>query len=75
MDEYYEILNGLSRIRRQTIRRILDHLRDVTEHSHSNLATVDNVVKVFGPTLFSVENVSSFMCDNFDFSLLIVFFF
>ncbi|KAM3723392.1 Arf-GAP with Rho-GAP domain, ANK repeat and PH domain-containing protein [Dirofilaria immitis] len=55
LDEYHEILMGLPRIRIQTLRRILDHLKDVTELANANLATVENIAKVFGPTLFSVE--------------------
>uniref|UniRef100_A0A8R1U0E2 Rho-GAP domain-containing protein n=1 Tax=Onchocerca volvulus TaxID=6282 RepID=A0A8R1U0E2_ONCVO len=55
LDEYHEILMGLPRIRIQTLRRILDHLKDVTELANANLATIENVAKVFGPTLFSVE--------------------
>ncbi|VDK28166.1 unnamed protein product [Gongylonema pulchrum] len=55
LEEYHEILMGLPRIRLQTLRRVLDHLKDVTEHAYANLATVENVAKVFGPTLFSVE--------------------
>lgn len=57
LDEYHEILMGLPRIRIQTLRRILDHLKDVTELANANLATIENVAKVFGPTLFSVEQV------------------
>uniref|UniRef100_A0A0R3S157 Rho-GAP domain-containing protein n=1 Tax=Elaeophora elaphi TaxID=1147741 RepID=A0A0R3S157_9BILA len=55
LDEYHEILMGLPRIRIQTLRRIFDHLKDVTELANANLATVENVAKIFGPTLFSVE--------------------
>uniref|UniRef100_A0A915PLP5 Rho-GAP domain-containing protein n=1 Tax=Setaria digitata TaxID=48799 RepID=A0A915PLP5_9BILA len=55
LEEYHEILMGLPRIRIQTLRRVLDHLKDVTELANANLATVENVAKVFGPTLFSVE--------------------
>ncbi|EJD76011.1 RhoGAP domain-containing protein, variant [Loa loa] len=55
LDEYHEILMGLPRIRIQTLRRILDHLKDVTELAYANLATIENVAKIFGPTLFSVE--------------------
>ncbi|VBB27798.1 unnamed protein product [Acanthocheilonema viteae] len=55
LDEYHEILMGLPRIRIQTLRRILDHLNDVTELANTNLATIENVAKIFGPTLFSVE--------------------
>uniref|UniRef100_F1KS03 Arf-GAP with Rho-GAP domain, ANK repeat and PH domain-containing protein 3 n=1 Tax=Ascaris suum TaxID=6253 RepID=F1KS03_ASCSU len=56
LDEYHEVLMSLPRVRLQTLRRLLDHLRDVTEHANANLATVENIAKVFGPTLFSVDN-------------------
>lgn len=59
LDEYYEILMGLPSIRIQTLRRLLDHLKDVTEHANLNLATIENVAKIFGPTLFSVERDSN----------------
>lgn len=65
LDEYHEILMGLPRIRIQTLRRILDHLKDVTELAYANLATVENVAKVFGPTLFSVEQVFCFIISSF----------
>ncbi|VDN06674.1 unnamed protein product [Thelazia callipaeda] len=58
LDEYHEILMGLPRIRIQTLRRVLDHLKDVTEHANANLATVENIAKVFGPTLLSVQRDS-----------------
>lgn len=61
LDEYHEILMGLPRIRIQTLRRILDHLKDVTELANANLATIENVAKIFGPTLFSVEQVFCFV--------------
>ncbi|VDN81407.1 unnamed protein product [Brugia pahangi] len=65
LDEYHEILMGLPRIRIQTLRRILDHLKDVTELAYANLATVENVAKVFGPTLFSVEQGNGVDNNNF----------
>lgn len=71
LDEYHEILMGLPRIRLQTLRRVLDHLKDVTEHAYANLATTENVAKVFGPTLFSVEQDprASKMDSNFAYTI------
>lgn len=53
---------GLSRVRLQTLRRVLSHLRDVAENSTSNRATVENIAKVFGPTLCCVNQVSGEHC-------------
>ncbi|MFH4975570.1 hypothetical protein AB6A40_002279 [Gnathostoma spinigerum] len=54
-DEYNEILSGLSKVRLQTLKKLLDHLRDVTDHSNSNLATIRNVAEIFGPSIFCVD--------------------
>ncbi len=55
---YQCIMGDLPEINRQTLKKLLDHLKDITEQSSRNKATIVNIAKVFGPTLLSVDKVS-----------------
>ncbi|VDK56323.1 unnamed protein product [Anisakis simplex] len=61
LDEYHEVLMSLPRVRLQTLRRLLDHLKDVTEHANANLASIENIAQIFGPTIFAVDKYSNLM--------------
>lgn len=56
---YQETLNELPPVNFNTLRKLLDHLKDVTENSTRNKATIANIAKVFGPTLLSCDKVWS----------------
>ncbi|KAI6177597.1 Rho-GAP domain-containing protein [Aphelenchoides bicaudatus] len=38
-----------------TIRRLMSHLAEIAEHSSKNLASIDNLAKIFGPTVFGTN--------------------
>lgn len=48
---------SLPRIHYQTLKKLLDHLDELSRHSDKNMATVENVCMIFGPTIFSVKEV------------------
>ncbi|KAK0420860.1 hypothetical protein QR680_014930 [Steinernema hermaphroditum] len=52
---YQSTLRRLPNVHYCTLRKLLDHLKDVTEHCNVNLATIENIAKIFGPTLFRVD--------------------
>ena len=54
---YYDVLCQLPPVHLNTLRKLLDHLKEVTSHANINLATVENLSKVFGPTVFTVDKV------------------
>uniref|UniRef100_A0A914GZX4 Rho-GAP domain-containing protein n=1 Tax=Globodera rostochiensis TaxID=31243 RepID=A0A914GZX4_GLORO len=39
-----------------TLKKLLGHLLEIVAHEDRNLASLDNISKVFGPTLFNVSN-------------------
>lgn len=57
LDEYQAIVFSLPEVYFCTIKKLLAHLQEITTHSEKNLATIDNISKVFGPTLFMVDKV------------------
>ncbi|TKR64282.1 hypothetical protein L596_024844 [Steinernema carpocapsae] len=52
---YQVTLRHLPDVHYATLRKLLDHLKDVTGHCNVNLATIENIAKIFGPTLFRVD--------------------
>uniref|UniRef100_A0A914WNH1 Uncharacterized protein n=1 Tax=Plectus sambesii TaxID=2011161 RepID=A0A914WNH1_9BILA len=52
---YQETLNELPAVNYNTLRKLLDHLKDVTEKCTRNKATISNIAKIFGPTLLSCD--------------------
>jgi hypothetical protein len=52
---YRDVLNMMPPVYGQTLRKLLAHLYDVAQHSDVNMASIDNLAKVFGPTSFSVD--------------------
>lgn len=62
--EYQEVVFSLPTVHLNTIRKLLAHLHEVTEHANVNLASIDNIAKVFGPTTFSVDKVGMLTFQN-----------
>lgn len=54
---YKELINTLPRVHYRTLRKLLCHLHEIVSHEDRNLASLDNIARVFGPTLFNVSNV------------------
>ncbi|GMS89332.1 hypothetical protein PENTCL1PPCAC_11507, partial [Pristionchus entomophagus] len=50
------LLDSLPQVHYLTLRRIMAHLCEVTANSCVNKATIENVAKMFGPTLFCVDS-------------------
>uniref|UniRef100_A0A158R5D6 Rho-GAP domain-containing protein n=1 Tax=Syphacia muris TaxID=451379 RepID=A0A158R5D6_9BILA len=66
LKKYHEVLINLPRVRLQTLRRLLGHLKEVAEYAESNSATIDNLASVFGPTLFTVEQDDNTNGDDYN---------
>uniref|UniRef100_A0A915CWN0 Rho-GAP domain-containing protein n=1 Tax=Ditylenchus dipsaci TaxID=166011 RepID=A0A915CWN0_9BILA len=54
---YRKVIFSLPKVYFSTLKKLLAHLQQITAHSDKNLASVDNICKVFGPTVFSVDKV------------------
>ncbi|GMT19242.1 hypothetical protein PFISCL1PPCAC_10539 [Pristionchus fissidentatus] len=50
------LLDSLPQVHYLTLRRVIAHLCEVTANSSRNKATIENVAKMFGPTLFYVDS-------------------
>ncbi|GMR42226.1 hypothetical protein PMAYCL1PPCAC_12421 [Pristionchus mayeri] len=50
------LLDSLPQVHYVTLRRVIGHLCEVTANSSINKATIENVAKMFGPTLFCVDS-------------------
>lgn len=50
------LLDSLPQVHYQTLRRVIAHLCEVTANCVTNKATIENVAKMFGPTLFCVDS-------------------
>lgn len=50
------LLDSLPQVHYVTLRRVVAHLCEVTANSATNKATIENVAKMFGPTLFCVDS-------------------
>jgi Rho GTPase-activating protein 5 len=60
IEAYRATLAQFSIVNFNTIRRLMSHLNEVAEHSDKNMASIDNLAKVFGPTVFGFDKVSFF---------------
>lgn len=54
---YNDVIHQLPVVNFSTLKKLLDHLKEITDHSSTNLASVENLSKVFGPTIFCVDKV------------------
>uniref|UniRef100_A0A0K0DUY4 Rho-GAP domain-containing protein n=1 Tax=Strongyloides stercoralis TaxID=6248 RepID=A0A0K0DUY4_STRER len=52
---YSETLKKLELVNYNTLKNLICHLREITDNSDKNFATIDNISKIFAPTLFSVD--------------------
>uniref|UniRef100_A0A0N5B2M9 Rho-GAP domain-containing protein n=1 Tax=Strongyloides papillosus TaxID=174720 RepID=A0A0N5B2M9_STREA len=52
---YSDILKKLEIVHYNTLKNLICHLREITDNSDKNFATIDNISKIFAPTLFSVD--------------------
>ncbi|CAD5215016.1 unnamed protein product [Bursaphelenchus okinawaensis] len=52
---YRNVLSQLPSVNYKTLRRLLEHLVEVSKHSSENLASIENLAKVFAPTGFQVD--------------------
>lgn len=59
MNAYQEILFSLPKVYFSTLKRLLAHLQEISTHCEKNLASVENIAKVFGPTIFCVDKVEN----------------
>jgi len=60
VDEYRRLFSSLQltdTVYYCTLKKLMGHLQQITSHSDKNLASVTNICKVFGLTLFTVNNV------------------
>ena len=53
---YQQLVHSLPKVYFKTLRKLLGHLQEVISHESRNLASLDNISKIFGPTLFNVSN-------------------
>lgn len=57
INAYQEIVFNFPKVYFSTLKRLLGHLQEITTHCEKNLASVENISKVFGPTIFCVDKV------------------
>uniref|UniRef100_A0A0N4ZG36 Rho-GAP domain-containing protein n=1 Tax=Parastrongyloides trichosuri TaxID=131310 RepID=A0A0N4ZG36_PARTI len=55
-NKYAECLRKLEQVNYNTLKALICHLREITDHSDKNFASIENISKIFAPTLFSVDN-------------------
>uniref|UniRef100_A0A915N7L4 Rho-GAP domain-containing protein n=1 Tax=Meloidogyne javanica TaxID=6303 RepID=A0A915N7L4_MELJA len=53
---YRQLIFSLPQIYFKTLRKLLGHLQEIISHESRNLASLDNISKMFGPTLFTVAS-------------------
>uniref|UniRef100_A0A914MY89 Rho-GAP domain-containing protein n=1 Tax=Meloidogyne incognita TaxID=6306 RepID=A0A914MY89_MELIC len=53
---YRQLIFSLPQIYFKTLRKLLGHLQEIISHENRNLASLDNISKMFGPTLFTVAS-------------------
>ncbi|KAL7069670.1 hypothetical protein ACQ4LE_011125 [Meloidogyne hapla] len=53
---YRQLIFSLPKIYFKTLRKLLGHLQEIISHENRNLASLDNISKMFGPTLFTVAS-------------------
>uniref|UniRef100_A0AC35TGI7 Rho-GAP domain-containing protein n=1 Tax=Rhabditophanes sp. KR3021 TaxID=114890 RepID=A0AC35TGI7_9BILA len=57
LEAYKCILNELPHINYCTLKSLVCHLHEITTHAPINLASIENISKIFAPTLFVVDSV------------------
>ena len=55
---YQQLIHSLPKVYFKTLRKLLGHLQEIISHESRNLASLDNISKVFGPNLFNTFNVN-----------------
>uniref|UniRef100_A0AC34FU86 Rho-GAP domain-containing protein n=1 Tax=Panagrolaimus sp. ES5 TaxID=591445 RepID=A0AC34FU86_9BILA len=53
--DYRSAVKTLPPIHYNTLKKLVDHLVEVNAHEADNRASIDNLARVFGPTIFSVD--------------------
>ena len=66
---YHKVVFSTSHIYLRTLRKLLAHLQEVTAQSKKNFASIDNICKIFGPTIFSVTRVCFHMNNKMFFKI------
>uniref|UniRef100_A0A7E4ZSU0 Rho-GAP domain-containing protein n=1 Tax=Panagrellus redivivus TaxID=6233 RepID=A0A7E4ZSU0_PANRE len=54
-NEYRNVIDTFPPVHFQTLKRLIDHLIEVNSYESDNLASIDNLSRVFGPTIFVVD--------------------
>jgi len=54
-NDYKCAIQTLPKIHYNTLRKLIDHLLEVNSHEAENRASLDNLSRVFGPTIFTVD--------------------
>ena len=55
--DYRSVIQGLPPVNHSTLRKLVEHLVEVNAHELDNRASIDNLARVFGPTVFTVNKV------------------
>ncbi|KAI6234998.1 RhoGAP domain protein [Aphelenchoides besseyi] len=55
VEAYRATLAKFPTVNLNTIRRLITHLAEVSEHSEKNFASIENLSKIFGPTTFGLD--------------------
>ncbi|KIH47805.1 hypothetical protein ANCDUO_22130, partial [Ancylostoma duodenale] len=58
--EYRRVLQQMPLVHYHTLRKLMAHLSEVVKYCEVNKASVENVAKVFGPSLFHTEMKTGF---------------
>ncbi|PAV57190.1 hypothetical protein WR25_20707 [Diploscapter pachys] len=70
--QLFVILKRLPPVHYATVKKLIGHLKTVTDHNLENKQTVGNVAKVFGPTIFHTDNedVSDYRLNSLEISVV-----
>uniref|UniRef100_A0A1I7WUR8 Rho-GAP domain-containing protein n=1 Tax=Heterorhabditis bacteriophora TaxID=37862 RepID=A0A1I7WUR8_HETBA len=58
-EEYRQILQLMPVVHYYTLRKLMSHLKEVVSYSYINKASMDNLAKVFAPSLFHTDSEES----------------
>lgn len=56
-NRYSELIEQFPRIHQATLKKLIGHLKNVSEHSQENRASVENLAKVFAASLFMTDKM------------------
>ncbi|CAI2349063.1 unnamed protein product [Caenorhabditis sp. 36 PRJEB53466] len=56
-NRYAELIEQLPTVHHATLKKLVAHLRNVSEHATENRASVENLAKVFGASLFLTDSM------------------